>query len=153
MKRPVLGFVLAIAAFALLVPPVLAEPGSPSAPPWLSSADQVFLASLAAPALAAQRPVEKVATLCSATVDCLNGTMLSCTSTTSSANCSSVNRNCANNVRGSVTCDGVTSQCPPCFGVGSDCEARQEQCAQTCSPCPIRSFQCSPYVCECVICP
>lgn len=148
MKRMVLGFTLVLTALGVMTSPAMAAPGSRPAAPVLSVADQAFLASLVA-----QRPLEKAATpQCSASVDCLNGTILSCTSSTGTSSCSSIARDCADGVRGSVTCDGVTSQCPLC-PVVSLCSARHQQCQETCGHCPIRTFQCDPYVCECVICP
>jgi hypothetical protein len=44
------------------------------------------------------------------TANCPSGT-ISCTSSTS---CSAVERNCANNEWGHVTCDGATTLCEPC---------------------------------------
>lgn len=148
MRKMVLGMSIVLTVLGFCMSPAMAEPGSPQTAPVLSAADQAFLASLAA-----RRPLEKEATpQCSASVDCLNGTTLSCTSSTGTSSCSSVARNCADGVRGSVTCDGVTSQCPMCF-IADTCSARHQQCQETCAPCPIRTFQCNPYVCECVICP
>jgi hypothetical protein len=50
---------------------------------------------------------------CSATVTCLNGTTRTCMG--ASTNCVAVNPNCSTSTeQGHVTCDGVTSYCPPC---------------------------------------
>ncbi len=141
MKRLVPGLVLTLAALYLVTLPPLAAAPVPSA------ADQAFLASLAA-----QRPLDKEVTpKCSASVDCLDGTTISCSSSTGTSSCSSVARDCFDNERGSVTCDGVTSQCPLCFVVGGNCTALQEQCTEHCA-CGVMTFQCNPYVCLCKTC-
>lgn len=45
------------------------------------------------------------------TVDCMNGTSVSCTSNTS---CTAVQRNCMTTLEpGHVTCDGITANCTP----------------------------------------
>jgi hypothetical protein len=144
MKRLVPGLVLTLAALYLVTSPPLAAAPVPSA------ADQAFIASLAAPApaSAAERPIEKSAELCFATVDCGDGTSVSCSSSVSGSSCSAENRNCGNAVRGSVTCDGVKTKCPAC-----SCEELLQACAVQCGRCPITSFQCSPYKCTCLICP
>jgi hypothetical protein len=140
MRRLALGFVLTFAALALMTFPAQAAP-------VLSAADQEFLASLAAPApaLAAKRPIDGKA-LCSATVNCGDGTSVSCSSSASSSSCSSIDRNCP--TRGSVTCDGVKTKCPPC-----SCDELLQACETQCGRCPVTSFQCSPYMCTCLICP
>jgi hypothetical protein len=145
MKRWVLGLVLALAALVLMVPPAIASP-------LLSTADQEFLASLATPAptLAAKRPIERKA-LCSAAVDCGGGHSVSCSSSISGTHCSAVNRDCPGGQQGSVTCDGVTTLCPPC-PVAATCAALSEMCTEHCGPCGVREFQCNPYVCLCNIC-
>lgn len=113
MKGMVPGFVLALAALALMTSPALAAPDSPLAAPVLSAADQEFLVSLATPApvLAAGGPIAEKA-LCTATVDC-GMTSLTCSSSVNGASCSSVDRRCPIQ-RGSVTCDGLTAMCPIC---------------------------------------
>jgi hypothetical protein len=143
MKRLALGFVLAFAALILMVSPAIAWP-------VLSAADQEFLASLAtpAPALAAQRLGLADAALCSASVDCGNGTSVSCSSSVSGSACSAMDRNCSNDVRGSVTCDGVKTKCPKC-----SCDELLAACTAQCRNCPITKFQCDPYICNCLICP
>jgi hypothetical protein len=114
MKKMVLGFVLALAALALMVSPALAEPGSSPAAPRLSAADQEVLVSLATPAptLAAKRPAIEEKALCTATVNC-GTTSLTCSSSVNGASCSSVDRHCPIQ-RGSITCNGFTTLCPYC---------------------------------------
>src|SRR5215213_10905728 len=64
--------------------------------------------------LAAQRPTIALdgKALCTATANCDSGTTVSCQGNNSTTSCSAVDRNCTNNQRGSVTCDGVTTTCP-----------------------------------------
>ena len=112
MKKMVFGVVLALAALGLMTAPAMAAPGSQPVAPVLSAADQVFLASLAAPAPAANRPIEKSDALCTATVDC-GMTTITCSSDASSTSCSSVDRDCPR-TRGSITCGRIAAQCPIC---------------------------------------
>src|SRR6476660_3910944 len=101
MKRMVLGLSLSLAALVFL-PPALAEPSPDPASAVLSVADQVFLASLAAPVKAkvapapvpaAKRPHIGMKALCTATVNCESGTV-SCEGNDSSTSCTAVDRNC-----------------------------------------------------------
>ena len=65
---------------------------------------------------AAKRPRAVEKALCTATVTCESGT-ISCQGNNSSTSCSATDRNCEFGIRGRVTCDGVTTECPtgcPC---------------------------------------
>lgn len=147
MKKMVLGLVLALAALGLMASPAMAAPDSPRTVPMLSAADQAFLATLAkapAPVPAAKRPsqgLEKSA--CNATANCWDGTTRSCSGNTS---CSAVDSNCSGGQRGSVTCDGVTTQCPSCCP-DLDCTAERASCASDCAGCPF-IFSCNTSTCN-----
>jgi hypothetical protein len=145
MKRLAVGCVLTLASLALMAFPAQASP-------VLSAADQEFLASLATPVptLAAKRPIAEKA-LCSAAVDCGSGHSVSCSSSVSRTHCSAVDRDCPGQ-QGSVTCDGVTTTCPPCPIAIDPCPALSQQCTDSCGPCGVRFFQCSPYICQCNVC-
>jgi hypothetical protein len=152
MKKMLLGFSLTVAALGLLMAPAMAATSPPQAAPALSAADQAFLASLAAPVgtpapeLAAKRPTLGKKALCNATANCANGGTVSCSGNNSTTSCTAVDGNCAVGEPGHVTCDGVTTSCSAC---PVDCDALAQQCADNCSPCAVRSFQCSPYRCRC----
>ncbi len=152
MKKMVLGLSLFLVALAFLVSPARAS----SLQPALSAADQAFLASLAesagtpAPVPAAKRPAVGGKSLCTATASCGGGVTVSCSGNNSVTSCSAADRNCAASERGHVTCDGVTTSCSTC---PVDCDMLENQCAESCSPCPIKTFQCSPYRCRCSFSP
>jgi hypothetical protein len=146
VKKTLLGLSLAVAALALLVPPAVAA-SSPQAAPTLSAADQAFLASLAAPGgaavapvPAAKRPLIGQKDLCVA--NCANGGTVSCSGT---GTCTAVDGSCPGEP-GHVTCNGVTTSCSACV---LTCDDLLQECANNCSPCPIKTFQCSPYRCRC----
>lgn len=89
--------------------------------------------------LAAKRPprrpnLEKA--LCTATVICDSGTVISCEGNSSSTSCSAVDRDCSIFQRGSITCDGVTTVCPthcPCDERGPCCRCdRYGDCMSCC---------------------
>lgn len=143
MKKMVLGLSLSLIALAFLVSPAMAA----SPQPALSAEDQEFLASLAAPAPepTAKRPALGSKSACTATANCGTGTPVSCSGNNS---CTAVDRNCATGTRGNVVCDGVKTKCQPACP-GPDCDARAQQCSETCGFCPISIFQCDPYVCHC----
>jgi hypothetical protein len=146
MRRLVLGLTLAFAILVLMVSPVLAA-GAPQAARMLSAADLEFLAALAAPAptLAAQRPIVGKA-LCTATANCGTGGTISCSSNVSATSCSATDQNCAVHQRGSVTCNGSTTQCPNACPCSLDCTADRAGCVDSCSPC-IAIFTCSLATC------
>ena len=147
MKKMVLGLSLSLAALAFLMPPPMAA-AAPQGVPALSLADQAFLASLAVPAAnpAAKRPQIGAKSLCSATANCANGGTVSCSGNSSTTSCSAVDGNCSVGEPGHVTCDGVTTTCSAC---PADCDDLEFQCEESCSPCTVRFFQCSPYRCRC----
>jgi hypothetical protein len=70
--------------------------------------------------------------LCTASVTCPTGN-ISCSSNTSTSSCTAVNRNCLDNEKGHVTCDGITTQCStPCdCNVYSGTQHQCCLCAQT----------------------
>jgi hypothetical protein len=128
---------LVFAALVLVTSPLLAAPA-------LSAADEEFLASLALPdsVLAAKRPIMEKS-IC--TAHCGSDPDVSCSGTT----CSAQDRDCANGIRGSVTCDGVKKKCMNVCP-GPDCAALEQQCVQACGSFGnITFFQCDPYVCTC----
>ena len=140
MKKMVLGFSLALAAFSFLASPALAVP--------LSAADQAFIASLAKPAApvpAAKQPALGEKALCTASANCWDGSTVSCSGNNSTTSCSATDSNCGGGQRGSVTCDGVTTFCPPC-PCNLDCAAERADCISTCDPCPA-IFSCSLSTC------
>jgi|SRR5437764_975620 len=146
MKRMALGIMLTLGTLGLAAAPAVAAPDSPA----LSGADQAFLATLAVPAaqapeLVAKRPAIVGKALCTATVNCGSST-ITCSSTVSTSSCSAVDRNCAAGVPGRVICNGTTTNCPAC---PIDCTALHDRCVDNCGSCPIRTFQCSPYLCSC----
>jgi hypothetical protein len=116
MKRVVFGLSLALAAFGFFSSPALAGPQQQGGQA-LSSADGVFLASLAteAPSVTeGKQPIgggEKA--LCGANAACGGGVTVSCTSNSSVTSCSAADRNCAAGEQGHVTCNGVTTWCSP----------------------------------------
>ena len=116
MKRVVFGLSLALVAFGVFGSPILAQQHG-------SSADQVFLASLAEPSAkgttgGGKPPGGSVTdALCSANATCGGGTPVSCTSNASTTSCSGANRNCAAGEQGHVTCNGVTTWCSPSCGL------------------------------------
>jgi hypothetical protein len=62
----------------------------------------------------AKRPaVPHGKSLCTATATCQFGLQVSCSSNVNAANCSATNAACPGQA-GSVTCDGVTTNCQPC---------------------------------------
>jgi hypothetical protein len=151
MKK-ILGISLTVAALALLVSPAMAA-DSPQAAPALSTADQAFLASLAAPVEtpvapapepAAKRPGIGQKALCTATAKCWNGGTVTCNGNNSTTSCTAVDGNCGVTGPGHVTCDGVTTNCPtPC---PCNCTALQDDCISICDPCPI-IFSCNATTC------
>lgn len=150
MKKMVLGLFLALATFGLFLSPAMAETNPPQVGPALSTADQAFLASLAAPTptLAAKRPAAGQKALCTATADCGNGTSVYCESNTSVTSCSSADRNCPGE-KGHVTCNGVTTWCSPdCPGCGPNFCTEQDEynCANSCYPCAY-TFTCNTTYC------
>jgi hypothetical protein len=154
MKKMVLGLSLSLAALGFLMSPAMAATSPSQAAAVLSAADQAFIASLAvvpgvpAPVDAAKGPAIGAKSLCTATANCWNGGTVSCSSNTSVTSCSAADGNCSVGERGHVTCDGVTTWCPTACPV--DCDALELQCEEDCSPCPIKTFQCSPYRCRCL---
>ena len=67
---------------------------------------------------AAKRPRAGEKALCNATATCESGTV-SCQGNNS---CTATDRNCTFGIRGKVTCDGVTTECPTACPCGSqDC--------------------------------
>jgi|SRR6202035_1584770 len=62
-----------------------------------------------------ERPRVQTKALCTATAHCETGTV-SCSSNVNAANCSAVDRDCANCEQGHVTCDGATTWCPTTCG-------------------------------------
>jgi len=138
-KRMILGLSLGLVALGLPVSPVVAAPA-------LSTSDQAFLASLAipTPVPAAKRPALGEKSLCNTTANCSDGTTVFCAGNVSTTSCSAADSNCAAGEPGHVTCDGVTTSCPPC-----PCEDRLQWCIDTCSPYTVKSFQCDPYMCRC----
>lgn len=145
MKKMVLGLSLSLAALAFLMSPALAAPNPAPAAPVLSAADQDFLASLAAPVgtpapeLTAKRPAIGQKAMC--TANCWNGGTVSCTGT---GTCTAVNGSCPE--PGHVTCDGTPHSCSACV---PSCDDLELECEESCSPCAVRTFQCSPYICHC----
>jgi hypothetical protein len=146
MKKMAFGFALTLAALGLMASPAMAEPGARQSAPILSDADQAFLAALALPdpTPAAKRPIQGKVTC---TASCGIDHPLTCPSGTTT--CSAVDRSCPDQ-RGYVICDGVKTRCPVC---PMDCDSLLADCAAQCGRCPISSFQCNPYVCNCVLCP
>lgn len=148
MKRMVLGIVLILATFGLVTSPAVAAT-DPQVAPALSATDQAFLASLAmsgapSPELVARNPI-RGKSVCSATATCGSSPPISCSSNVSGAHCSGTDQNCSLAVRGSVTCNGVTTQCP---NACTTCPTFAQQCADTCGSCqPI--VQCDPPKCTC----
>jgi len=149
MQRMGLGLSLSLVALSLLAIPALAA-SPPRAVKALSTADQAFLSSLAAPARmpaaapAAKHPrtgsrtgskpgLEKSA--CSASATCSDGSTVSCEGNSS---CSAVDGQCPWGEGGHVTCDGVTTSCPAC---PFNCSQAEDQCYHWCYPCPY-SFVC-----------
>jgi hypothetical protein len=139
MKKMVLGLSLTLAALAFLVSPAMAAP--------LSAADQAFIASLSAPAPvpAAKRPALGEKALCNASANCWDGSTVSCSGNNSTTSCSAADSNCSGGQRGSVTCDGVTTFCPPC-PCDLNCAEERSFCIQDCSPCPA-IFSCNLTAC------
>jgi len=137
MKKMVPGFFWALAVFGLFMSPALAETNPLQAAPALSTADQAFLASLAAPVAptpAAKRPAFGPKALCTATANCAFGGTVSCQGNNSYSSCSASDGDCSWGNVGYVICDGNYYGCP-----GSCCPAdfctRDWQCAQSCYPC------------------
>ncbi|HEX4965158.1 MAG TPA: hypothetical protein VF173_30395 [Thermoanaerobaculia bacterium] len=153
MKKMLVGLSLSLAALGFLLSPAMAVASPPQAAPVLSVADQAFLASLAAPlgtpapVDAAKRPHIGPKSLCNATANCWNGGTVTCSGNNSVTSCSAADGNCGVGEPGHVTCDGVTTPCAPC---PIDCDALAQQCADNCSPCAVKSFQCNPYRCRCL---
>jgi hypothetical protein len=143
MKKMALGILLTLAVLSVLASPATAASPSPGVP-----ALSAFLSSLAAPApvLAAKRPIIGKS-LCSASANCGSGGTISCSGNNSTTSCSAADQNCSVGQRGFVTCDGVTTQCPNACPV--DCDTLEQNCADSCNPCSIKTFQCSPYRCRC----
>lgn len=143
MKKIVLAFSLAVATL-VLVSPALAETNDSQPDRKPSAADQAFLASLARqvpinPASAAARkpdepPIGENA-LCDATAFCWDGSTRHCYGNNSTVSCTAVDSSCPSQ-RGYVTCDGVTTWCPPCPDTCPPdwCEGDSE-CAMNCAPC------------------
>lgn len=62
----------------------------------------------------AKRPaIPRGKALCNATATCQFGLQVSCSSNISAGNCSATDASCPGQA-GSVTCDGVTTNCQPC---------------------------------------
>ena len=141
MKKTLLGLTLSLAALSFLGSPAVAVP--------LSAADQAFISSLAAPVpvAAAKRPALGEKSLCNATANCGGGVTVSCSGNNSVTSCSAADRNCDAGEQGHVTCDGVTTWCSPVCP--ANCDDLFLMCEENCSPCTIKSFQCSPYRCRC----
>lgn len=145
MKKMVLGLSLSLAALGFLMSPVMAATSPPQVAPVLSAADQAFIASLAvlpagapAPEPAAKRPHIAPKDMC--TANCWNGGTVSCSGT---GTCTAVDGSCPE--PGHVVCNGVTTSCSPC----TDCDTLASQCDDSCYPCAVKFFQCSPYRCRC----
>jgi hypothetical protein len=144
MKKMVLGISLTLAALVFLVSPAAAATPQQGAP-----ALSVFLASLGTPAPTpvAKRPALGGKVLCSVSANCGSGGTIGCSGNNSTTSCSGTDQNCSVGQQGSVTCDGVTTWCPPCQ---VNCDDLWSQCELNCEPCPIKTFQCSsPYRCRC----
>jgi hypothetical protein len=147
MKKVALGVSMVLACLVFLVPPATAASVSHGAPPL-----SAFLASLAGPVpvSAAKHPAIVGKSLCTATANCGDGTMVSCSSNTSTSSCSAADHNCPE--VGHVTCDGVTTWCSnPC---PCTCSYLASLCAQDCYPCAVSSFSCldpasCDYSCHC----
>jgi hypothetical protein len=135
-----------ILACVLLFVSVAAFAQTPSHPPLTQEALAAILGLPAAGSCATQPGgVREVAkrpailtgkALCTATANCESGTV-SCSSDTSTSSCTAVDRDCTNNERGHVTCNGVTTWCPtPCSSICND-TFECCQCAKTggCVPC------------------
>jgi hypothetical protein len=144
MKKVALGFLLVLAALGLTTSPAMAAP-------TVSAADQAFLAALAAPVAptpAAKRPAIGGKALCTASANCGPGGTISCSGNNSTTSCSATDQSCPGQ-RGSVTCDGVTTQCPnacpPCDS-NLNCSVERSNCAADCSPCAF-TFSCSTVTC------
>lgn len=141
MKKTVVGLSMVLAAFAFLGSPLFAATDSPT----LSAADQAFLASLALPAMtpspesAAKPPSGLEKATC--TANCWDGSIVTCTGNS----CSGTNSNCGGGVRGSVTCDGVSTLCPSCCG-DLNCAEERSNCESECAGCPF-NFSCSLSTC------
>jgi hypothetical protein len=74
------------------------------------------------------RGLEK--SICSATAQCLPGTV----SCSGNSTCSAVDRNCSIGERGHVTCDGVTTSCPVCCATVC-CQCDQTNDCMACCRC------------------
>ncbi len=144
MKKIVLGVSISLVVFGFLVSPAAAA-SVPHGGPSLSA----FLASLGTPVPVpmAKRPPIQGKSLCTATANCVGGGTISCSSNLSSSNCSAVDFNCSVGEVGHVTCDGVPHSCSGSCPV--DCDTLEQNCADSCNPCSIKTFQCSPYRCRC----
>jgi len=148
MKKLVPGVVVLV-AFGLATLPARVAAGSTLPVP--SSADQAFLATLAAPEavpapeLVAKRPAG-IGTKAACSANC-EFTTISCPAGTNS--CSAQNSSCPSqpgpSQTGYILCDGVYTWCPVCV---YSCEAMFAQCESNCDGC-VKSFQCSPYSCRC----
>jgi hypothetical protein len=96
--------------------------------------------------LAAKRPARRPnleKALCTATVVCDSGTVLSCEGNSSSTSCSAVDRDCSVFQQGSVTCDGVTTLCPtvcPCDDTRVCCKCDRTGDCMACCRCAGGTF-------------
>lgn len=142
-KLAIVGAVLLVVA-GLATFPSQAVAGSPQDAPMLSA--EAFLATLAVPEMtpAPEPPkgLDPVRKTCTATATCGSSPPVTCNG---SSTCTSVNRNCANNVRGWVVCDGSLTWCPGLCG----CDAVFQECENSCPNQCVKQFQCSPYKCVC----
>ena len=84
-----------------------------------SATDDVCAPTVGEARLAAARPGTGVKSACSATAQCLSGTV----SCTGNSNCSTQDRNCAVPTPGKVTCDGVTTWCNNACTICDQCAA------------------------------
>jgi hypothetical protein len=143
---------VSILACVLLFVSVAAFAQTPSYPPLTQEALAAILGQPAASSCAAQpggvrqaaakRPVIlRGKSLCTATAEChfYNGTVASCSSNTSTSSCTSVDSNCSAGEPGHVTCDGVTTYCPPCCTGGGTqyqcCKCEQTGDCEACCRC------------------
>lgn len=148
MKKMVLGVSRALVVLVFAVSPAMSAATDPAqGARVLSAADQAFLATLAppAPVPVAKRPTVRGKALCTASANCGSGGTISCEGNNSTTSCSSTDQSCPT-VRGSVTCDGVTTVCPNSCCPDLDCAAERADCESTCSPC-LFNFSCSTSTC------
>ena len=138
MRSPILGAALAVGLLLVAGTALAQTPAAPDCPQALPIAplfSQAAIAGLAgAPAPAALQ------CYCSASANCWNDTVVSCSDSSSPCDCTGVDSSCSAGQRGYVRCNGVTTYCPVC---------PTGDCAQQCKPCGIGQIDpCG--VCTCV---